>query len=168
MTKEIINSAKSTSFLATIGGNADRNLTYTIQSTNLGGATLQPAAMPARWSNIPYPGDKVQFNDLAITFLLDEDISQWIEINRWMFEASKGVSESNVDELMTYIEITILDRRGQPSVRIIYNNCHPISVGDIEYTLVGDEETLACQATFVYSDYKIVNVKTGDEIVYGR
>lgn len=163
---DTINTAKSTSFIATLGYN--RNLTYTIQSTNLGGASLQPAQMPGRWSNIPFPGDKITFGDLAIRFLVDEDLSQWIDLNEWMFKATEGVTEENIDTLINYVELTILDRENQPTVRIVYHNAHVTDIGDIEYDMTGEEASLVCNATFVYTHYTITKVETGETIEYGK
>lgn len=161
-----INSAKSTSFFAVMG--FDRNLTYTIQSTNLGGVSLTPAEMPARFSNIPFPGDKAQFGDLSLRFLLDENLSQWTTLNKWIFQLTEGIKNTDGDELISYVELTVLDRQNQPTIRIRYNNAHVIDIGDIEYDIVGDEETLASTATFTYSHYTIINVKTGETIEYGN
>lgn len=165
MTTKAINTAKSTSFIAVMG--YDRDLTYTIQSTNLGGVSLTPAEMPARFSNIPFPGDKIQFGDLALRFILDENLSQWTTLNKWMYQLTEGLKDENGDELISYIEVTVLNRDNQPTLRIRYNNAHVIDIGDVEYDIVGDEETLVSSATFTYSHYTIINVTTGEEIEYG-
>lgn len=160
------NTAKSTSFIGVVG--YDRDLTYTVQSTNLGGVSLAPAEMPARFSNIPFPGDKAQFGDLAIRFLLDESLSQWVTLNKWMFALTKGITDENGDDLISYIELTVLNRQNQPTIRIQYNNAHVTDIGDIEYDMVGDEEVLVSSATFTYSHYTIINVATGEKIEYGK
>lgn len=166
MTTKAINTAKSTSFIGVMG--YDRYLTYTIQSTNLGGVSLQPAEMPARFSNIPFPGDKAQFGDLAIQFLLDENLSQWVTLNKWMFQLTQGIKDSEGNDLISYVEITVLNRQNAPTLRIRYNNAHVIDIGDIEYNIIGEEETLVSTATFTYSHYTIIDTTTGEEIEYGN
>lgn len=165
---DTINTAKSTSFIAVLGYGDGRELTYTIQSTNLGGVTLQPAEMPARFSNIPFPGDKAQFGNLNIRFLLDENLSQWTLLNKWVFDMTNGVNQENINDLITSVEISILDRQNQPKVKIMYHNAHVIDIGDIEYDMVGDEQTLVCTATFVYTHYTINITETGETIEYGK
>jgi len=165
MTTKAINTAKSTSFIAVLG--YDRDITYTIQGTNMGSASLSPAEMPARFANIPFPGDKVEFGDLTIRFLLDENLSQWVTLNKWMFALSRGVKDSQGNDLTSYVELTVLDRSNAPTLRIRYNNAHVTDIGDIEYDIVGDETTLASSATFVYTHYTINNVITGETIEYG-
>jgi|AntRauTorcE11897_2_1112592.scaffolds.fasta_scaffold00424_5 hypothetical protein len=166
MTTKAINTAKSTSFMAVLG--YDRDVTYTIQSTNLGGVSLTPAEMPARFSNIPFPGDKAQFGDLSLRFLLDEDLSQWSTLNKWLFQLTEGIKNKNGDELISYIEVTVLNRQNQPTLRIRYNNAHVIDIGDLEYDIVGEEETLVSSASFTYSHYTIINATTGETIEYGN
>jgi hypothetical protein len=133
----------------------------------MGGASLTPAEMPARFSNIPFPGDKVEFGDLTLRFLLDENLSQWVTLNKWMFALSRGVKDSQGNDLTSYVELTVLDRSNAPTIRIRYNNAHVTDIGDIEYDIVGDETTLASSATFVYTHYTINNVITGETIEYG-
>jgi len=166
MTTKAINTAKSTSFIAVLG--YDRDVTYTIQSTNLGGVSLAPAEMPARFANIPFPGDKAQFGDLTMRFLLDENLSQWVTLNSWLFSLTEGVTDSQGNELISYIELTVVNRQNQPTIRIQYNNAHVVDIGDIEYDIVGDEQTLVSTATFTYSHYTIINTITGDKIEYGN
>lgn len=160
-----MNTAKSTSFRVTVSYN--RDVSMRIQSTNLGSINLNPATMPARYSNIPFPGDKIEFNALNMVLLLDEDISEWVLLNKWMFELSQG-SFTGSEEDITSVEVTLLDRDNQPSVRIVYHNAFPTTVDDIQYSYADEEMNLTCGVTFIYTHYTITNVKTGEEIAYGQ
>ncbi|MDX1532707.1 MAG: hypothetical protein R3230_00715 [Nitrosopumilaceae archaeon] len=161
------NTAKSTSFLMTVGLDTNRQITLKIQSTNLGSVTINPAEMPARYSNIPFPGDKLEFSLLTTRFLLDEDLTEWLFLQDWIF-AMANADFVKKDELFTNVEITVYDRNNQPTVRMTYHNAYPLTVSDIDYTLVGEEQNLTCSANFVYTHYTILNVKTGETIEYGN
>jgi hypothetical protein len=161
------NTAKSNSFLAVIAYDAEKKITLELQNTNLGSLSLNPAPMAARFADIPFPGDKAQFNELTMSFLLDEDLTQWQFLNEWIFDLANA-EFTEKEELITTIEVIVYDRQNAPTIRMRYFNASPISISDIDYDLTSEETNLTCSANFVYSHYHIENVKTGKVIAYDR
>ena len=51
---------------------------------NIPDMTLGIAEQPSYLRDIPVPGDKIQFGDLSIRFLVDEDLSNYMEIQNWI------------------------------------------------------------------------------------
>ena len=54
------------------------------QSANIPGIGLGTASMPTGLKDIPIPGDKVTYQDLAISFLVDENLENYKEIHDWI------------------------------------------------------------------------------------
>ena len=54
------------------------------QSANIPGISIGSAAMPTGLKDIPLPGDKVTYQDLAISFLVDENLNNYKEIHDWI------------------------------------------------------------------------------------
>ena len=54
------------------------------QSANIPGIGLGVADMETPLKSIPFPGDKVTYQDLAISFLVDENLSNYKEIHDWI------------------------------------------------------------------------------------
>ena len=46
------------------------------QSANIPGISIGSASMPTGLKDIPIPGEKVSYQDLAISFLVDENINK--------------------------------------------------------------------------------------------
>ena len=42
------------------------------------------AEQPTYLRNIPTPGDKIEFGDLTLRFLVDEDLVNYMELQRWI------------------------------------------------------------------------------------
>ena len=42
------------------------------------------AQQPNYLRDIPTPGDKMDFGDLSLRFLVDEDLKNYMEIQKWM------------------------------------------------------------------------------------
>ena len=51
---------------------------------NIPDLTLGVAEQPTYLKNIPTPGDKIEFGDLNLRFLVDEDLGNYMEIQNWI------------------------------------------------------------------------------------
>jgi len=51
---------------------------------NIPDMTLGEAIQPTYLRDIPTPGDKIQFGDLNLRFLVDEDLTNYMEIQNWI------------------------------------------------------------------------------------
>jgi hypothetical protein len=58
---------------------------YFTTACNIPGISLSSALQPTPLRDIPLPGDTVEFNDLEITFLVDENLENYREIHGWMY-----------------------------------------------------------------------------------
>ena len=54
------------------------------QSANIPGISIGTASMPTGLKDIPIPGEKVSYQDLAISFLVDENLNNYKEIHDWI------------------------------------------------------------------------------------
>ena len=57
---------------------------YFTTACNIPGISLSSALQPTPLKDIPIPGDTVEFNDLEITFLVDENLENYREIHGWL------------------------------------------------------------------------------------
>ena len=63
------------------------------QSANIPGISIGSASMPTGLKDIPIPGEKVTYQDLAISFLIDENLNNYKEIHDWI--TSLGFAQSH-------------------------------------------------------------------------
>ena len=59
-------------------------VTYFCQSVNIPGISLGEALRATPFVDFSVPGDKVSYDDLSISFLIDEDLSNFLEVFGWM------------------------------------------------------------------------------------
>ena len=57
---------------------------FTCQTANIPGITLGEASQSTPLKDIPMPGDKVTFNSLDISFLVDENLNNYKELHDWI------------------------------------------------------------------------------------
>ena len=57
---------------------------YFTVAANIPGLTLSENQYDTPLKNIPLPGEKLEFEDLNITFIVDENLENYIEMNKWI------------------------------------------------------------------------------------
>ena len=54
------------------------------QSANIPGISLGSGTQPTSLVDVPIPGDKITYQDLSITFIVDENLNNYKEIHDWL------------------------------------------------------------------------------------
>lgn len=57
---------------------------YTCQAVDFPGLSLPHADQPTPFVNSPNPGDHIVYDDLTVTFIVDEELRNWLAVKRWM------------------------------------------------------------------------------------
>lgn len=59
-------------------------VTYFCQAANIPSINLGFAVQPTSLINIPRPGEKIDFGELTVRFLIQEDMANYIELYNWI------------------------------------------------------------------------------------
>jgi len=153
------------------------NVEYFVTSVNLPGISFSgDASMNTRFKSISFMGDTLDFADLEVTFLVNEDLSNYREIHDWMIgigfpksntqfttaiadnadlATPSGGSSGNPKSLMSDATLTILTNKNNPLLRANFKDCYPLSLGGLTYnTQITDTEQLTATVTFKYNIYE--------------
>ena len=83
-------SIENRNFLSPIGFkfsvNKLRGVDFFCQSASIPAMQLASADSYTRFNKIPNPGDEIQYEDLFIKFLIDENMKNWYQVHDWMRE----------------------------------------------------------------------------------
>ena len=160
-------------FLSGVGFQLSLNklpgVSYYCQSVTVPSLNLAVAEQPTMYRRLPEPGDEVNYDDLSIRFLVDEDMKNYISVHNWL--RYLGYPESEKDwttfadgekyEEKQYSDgsLFILNSNFQKKFEIYFKDLFPVSLGglnlDATYT---DTEYFAIDATFKYSMFDIKEV----------
>ena len=66
---------------------------FTCQTANIPGISLGGATQPTPLVDVPIPGDKINYQSLDISFLVDENLNNYKEIHDWL--VGLGFPQSN-------------------------------------------------------------------------
>ena len=152
------------------------NVEYFVTGVNLPGISFTgDATVNTRFKTIAFMGDTIDFEDLEITFLVNEDLSNYREIHDWMIgigfpkdneqfksataaEAGLKPNTSNLNNpssMTSDATLTILTNKNNAKVRINYTNCYPTSLSGLAYNAQQtDTEQLTATVTMKYDLYE--------------
>lgn len=140
-------------------------LKYFCQTVQVPSVATSEVAIPTPFTTTYRHGDKLVFEPLTLTALVDEDLRIWEETYKWL----KGLTRPK--EYEEYIRKTIKARpeglyfdgfltlntnSNNPNMRIKFRNCHPTSLSGINFdTRTDADTTITCDITFRYDYYEI-------------
>jgi hypothetical protein len=151
---------------------------YTCQSANIPALQLGNAVMPTPFVDIPIIGDKINFGDFTIRFLIQEDMSNYIELSGWIIALGFPKEHSqfssfiqkrenrfpyniggNRTDALAYSDATlsILDSTNTPKTDIIFYDLFPISLEALDYDVTTtDVPYMVGIASFKYKYFDII------------
>lgn len=151
---------------------------YTCQSANLPGLQLGFATQPTPFIDLPRIGDKLQYDEFTIRFLIAEDMSNYLELLEWLvalgFPESYAAYNRFVGERLSRFPfvkqpngsietvaysdgtLTILDSANIPKTNIILKDMFPTAVQALDYDITSSSvEFLVGIASFKYRTFEI-------------
>lgn len=146
------------------------HVNFFIQKVNVPSIELPPVTTGNPFVNIPYSGDHIAYADLSITFKVDEDLQNYLEIHNWIkalgkpkdFEDYKALAskqEFTGDGLKSDISLMVLSSTKSANYEIIFAEAHPIGLSGLVF-ITTDENVnyIEASATFKYTFYDINKV----------
>lgn len=127
------------------------------QRANLPDITMPFTEVPTRFRSFPIaPGGGVSYGDLNLTFIIDEDLKNYLSIHKWI-RKNGGSEEHNSTELeYSKGQLMIVTSNYNPAFFIDYENLFPISLTPISFdATVNDIEYFTAEATFKFTNYTI-------------
>ena len=136
---------------------------YFSQSVNLPGIATSAVVVPSPFADMKRHGDKLRFDDLVITAIVDEEMRVWEETKNWLYSLTKP---DNFSEYARYQNkegrlyhdaiLTINTNANLPAIRFKFTNCHPTSISGLSFTVTeGSETQLHADFVFSYDQYYI-------------
>ena len=73
---------------------------YFCTAANVPGISIPSPTQPTPLADIPLPGDTISFDDLSVTFLVDENLENYREIHGWMYGIGFPISRTQFGALV--------------------------------------------------------------------
>lgn len=137
------------------------------QKTNLPGLSISSTSQPNPFIKVAYSGEHIEFEDLKVTFKVDEDMKNYLEIYNWL----KGLGKpeyfgqyKNLESSPSYsgngiysdVSLIILNSAKKPCFEVTYRDAFPVSLSGLEFdTTDRDINFLDATAVFKYTVHDI-------------
>lgn len=142
---------------------------YFCQEANLPGASLGFAEFNTPLVDVPIVGNKLNYNEFTVKFMIDEQINSWNELYKWMLAIAspKGLEErsyynslqnanTTYPSLYSDANMTIMSALNNPLIRINFHRMFPVQLTDIDFDTQQSSDTiLTASATFRYEYFEI-------------
>ena len=150
---------------------------YFCNEANIPDMSLSIAEQPTYLRDIPLPGDKIDFGDLNLRFLVDEDLTNYMEIQNWIrgLGYPERVSEYQDLEKKAYIQQTfgkkrqdiysdgtlqILSNNLVPKFQVLFDDLFPYSISTVTFDATDtDIEYFTAEVSFKYTLYTLTDLE---------
>ena len=169
-------------FLAPVGFkfNLQRSpgVAYFCNQANIPDLSLGVAVQTNYLRDIPTPGDKIEFRDLTLRFLVDEDLTNYMEIQKWIrglgfpesiqdFNKFEKEGQNNLpkryaqfgDQIYSDGTLQILSSNLVAKFNVNFTELFPVSLTTLEFDATDtDIEYFTADVTFKYTMYDITDI----------
>ena len=171
----------NTQFLSPLGFNFSikklPNTNYFVQAVNVPSVQGTDTTFANPFVNLPTIGDRLKYSEFQLSFKVDEDMTNYIELYDWLlqlhfpedFAQSKNIYEKQrqvdfmADGPYSDATLTILNSAMNPNVEVIFEDAYPIALSDLQFsTTAGSVDYIECQATLRYKLFRILDMRGED------
>ena len=130
---------------------------FLCQAVDIPGIRITDITVPTPFRDFSVAGTETEFEDLTVRFLIDEDMSNYASIHKWL--AKTGLAEGYDTEKEPQegqIALEILSSNFRSNLQIEYDNAFPVSLSPVSFDATDTGVTyLTATATFKYTIYRI-------------
>lgn len=132
---------------------------------------LSVATQPTYLKDIDVPGEKIQYGDLYLKFLIDENLENYMAIHNWITGLGYPESTSQYKDLTTTTEglrdskqafsdgsLLILNSNFRQIADVKFKDLFPISLSSLDFDATQtDINYFTAEVTFKYTIYNILD-----------
>jgi hypothetical protein len=146
------------------------HVNFFVQKINLPSISLPTIDTPTPFVKIPQPGEHLDYADLTLSFRVDENLQNYLEIHNWIralgkpkdFSEYRALSQNpnyTGDGLRSDLTLMILSSAKNPNYEIVFTDAYPYDISELTFdTTKSDVEFIEATATFKYVLFEIKNV----------
>lgn len=136
------------------------HVNYFVQKVTIPSVSLGTADIDSPFTKIPFPGTKLTFGNLQVTFKVDEDMANYLEIYSWLRDVGfpdnfaqysniAGQSITSGDGVFSDITLITLTSAMNPNKEITFFDCFPVDLSAIDLdSTSADVEYVTATVTF--------------------
>lgn len=140
-------------------------LKYFCQTVQIPSVSTNEIEVPTPFSATYRHGEKLRYDPLVITALMDEDLRVWQETYDWLksltrptsFNEYPRQSKKEISKPLYFDGyLTVNTNANNPNIRVKFRNCHPAAIGMVSFDTKVDADSIpTADFTFRYDGFDI-------------
>lgn len=145
------------------------HVNYFVTEVNMPGLLLKTIQLPNQTRTLPLSGDHPTYEPLQITFMVDEDMNNWLELHNWIsglgyplstdqyknYKDSKPKFEKKSTGLL-YFQTGAKNL----NIEVTFHDIHPFTVGNfVMRTADQQAQPVMASAGFNYAYYELRDIR---------
>ena len=129
------------------------NIVYFLQKFNLPGVTAKNINIerPQGADKLPVFAHSLTYEDLTLTFLMDENFTSYFSLYNWMFENQYRYYN---EDCFTRMMLVILNNAKVPIIKMMFHSVLPTMIDTVPFESQS-AEPIIWTASFTYYSYKV-------------
>ena len=128
------------------------------QSANVPDINMPTTQVASQFRNLPIiPGGGVEFGDLAVTFIVDEDLKNYNSIYKWMRDngnADQMARATPEKDIFSNGQLLITTSQYNPAFVVDFQNLFPVALTNLQFdATIGDVEYITANVTFKHQQF---------------
>lgn len=144
------------------------NIQFFVQAINLPGFSISPPAEGTPFVAIPFSGDHIKYEPLQITFMVDEDLQNYMEIYSWMrslgfpdnFDQYKSIQDQPIFSgagVKSDISLIIMTSSNNAKYNVVFSDSFPYAMSSLQFSSAEtDIKYTTCSVMFNYTSFEIL------------
>ena len=137
-------------------------LNYFAQSVSIPSIDCAAALQPTALVSSPLPGQDFTYNPLTVSFIVDENMNNWLEVYNWMISTKATDRFDRVSapaDQFSDASILIMNNKMKAIRRIEFYRIFPTNLTEIPFDSAStDPSPILATATFAYTFYEVSEI----------
>lgn len=143
------------------------NVVFFCTDINIPSVSISDTSIPTPHKNFPIYGNKLDYGTLRVTFRIDENFQNYLEIYNWLerlthpeaftqFQQLSGPMNNTGDSALSDATVTILNSSMAPNAEFQFEDIFPISVTELNFSATGsDVDYVTAAVEFRFKMFKV-------------
>jgi len=137
------------------------NFTFFVQGINMPSITMNPTQTTSPYTNIFNPGNILTYEQLQVTYIVDEDMKSWFEIYNWMTNLGNPTSldklgtltktSGKINSVTSDATLLIKTNSNNNNIRIKFYDLFPIELTGFTLSSAEGQDFQTTSVTFSYN-----------------
>lgn len=145
------------------------HVNFFLQSVTIPSLSLQPVDTPTPFVTLPFAGEHLDYGELSITFRVDEDLQNYMEIHDWVrsqgklsyeeYKAIASVPRITGAGLKSDVAVTVLTSNKRANYEFVFKDAFPTGISSLDLdSTTEDVNYVQASASFRYVSFDIKKI----------